>query len=309
MMNQNREHTLFVEKYRPVSLENYIGNEHLKTKVSKYINTGDIPHLLLHGKAGTGKTTLAKLLVSNIDCDQMYINASDENNVETVRNKIKVFASSVGFKDLKVIILDECDFLTPNAQAALRNLMETFSKNCRFIITCNFVERIIDPIQSRCQSYQIIPPSKKEVAVHTSNILNTEGVTYDNNDIVTMVNSSYPDIRRIINSVQRNIVDNNLIVDTESLVQNDYKLQVLEILETQDKKLAFKNLRQLLADSQIRDYADLFRLLYDEIDSYGKGHIAEVILTIAKYELSDAQVVDKEINAMAMLIEILNIIK
>ena len=309
MMNQNREHTLFVEKYRPVSLENYIGNEHLKTKVSKYINTGDIPHLLLHGKAGTGKTTLAKLLVSNIDCDQMYINASDENNVETVRNKVKVFASSVGFKDLKVIILDECDFLTPNAQAALRNLMETFSKHCRFILTCNFVERIIDPIQSRCQSYQIIPPSKKEVAIHTSNILNTEGITYDNNDIVAMVNSGYPDIRRIINAVQRNIVDNNLVVDTESMVQNDYKLQVLEILQTQDKKLAFKNLRQLLADSQIRDYADLFRLLYDEVDSYGKGHIAEVILTIAKYELSDAQVVDKEINAMAMLIEILNIIK
>ena len=309
MMNQNREHTLFVEKYRPVSLENYIGNQHLKTKVSKYINTGDIPHLLLHGKAGTGKTTLAKLLVSNIDCDQMYINASDENNVETVRNKVKVFASSVGFKDLKVIILDECDFLTPNAQAALRNLMETFSKHCRFILTCNFVERIIDPIQSRCQSYQIIPPSKKEVAIHTSNILNTEGITYDNNDIVAMVNSGYPDIRRIINAVQRNIVDNNLIVDTESMVQNDYKLQVLEILQTQDKKLAFKNLRQLLADSQIRDYADLFRLLYDEVDSYGKGHIAEVILTIAKYELSDAQVVDKEINAMAMLIEILNIIK
>jgi replication factor C small subunit len=308
-MTQNKQHSLWVERYRPVSLENYIGNEHLKTKVSKYISTGDIPHLLLHGKAGTGKTTLAKLLVSNIDCDQMYVNASDENNVETVRNKIKMFASSVGFKDLKVIILDECDFLTPNAQAALRNLMETFSKHCRFILTCNYVERIIDPIQSRCQSFQIIPPSKKEVAIHTSSILNTEGISFDNEQIVTMVNSSYPDIRRIINAVQRNIVDNNLIVDTESLVQNDYKLQVLEILQTQDKKNAFKNLRQLLADSQIRDYADLFRLLYDEVDSYGKGHIAEVILTIAKYELSDAQVVDKEINAMAMLIEILNIIK
>jgi len=267
-MTQNKQHTLWVERYRPVSLENYIGNEHLKTKVSRYISTGDIPHLLLHGKAGTGKTTLAKLLVSNIDCDQMYVNASDENNVETVRNKIKMFASSVGFKDLKVIILDECDFLTPNAQAALRNLMETFSKHCRFILTCNYVERIIDPIQSRCQSFQIIPPSKKEVAIHTSSILNTEGVSFDNEQIVTMVNSSYPDIRRIINAVQRNIVDNNLIVDTESLVQNDYKLQVLEILQTQDKKNAFKNLRQLLADSQIRDYADLFRLLYDEVDSY-----------------------------------------
>ena len=308
-MTQNKQHTLWVERYRPVSLENYIGNEHLKTKVSKYISTGDIPHLLLHGKAGTGKTTLAKLLVSNVDCDQMYVNASDENNVETVRNKIKMFASSVGFKDLKVIILDECDFLTPNAQAALRNLMETFSKHCRFILTCNYVERIIDPIQSRCQSFQIIPPSKKEVAIHTSQILNTEGISFENEQIVTMVNSSYPDIRRIINAVQRNIVDNRLIVDTESLVQNDYKLQVLEILQTQDKKNAFKNLRQLLADSQIRDYADLFRLLYDEVDSYGKGHIAEVILTIAKYELSDAQVVDKEINAIAMLIEILNIIK
>jgi replication factor C small subunit len=308
-MTANKQHSLWVERYRPVSLENYIGNEHLKTKVSRYISTGDIPHLLLHGKAGTGKTTLAKLLVSNIDCDQMYVNASDENNVETVRNKIKMFASSVGFKDLKVIILDECDFLTPNAQAALRNLMETFSKHCRFILTCNYVERIIDPIQSRCQSFQIIPPSKKEVAIHTSSILNTEGISFDNEQIVTMVNSSYPDIRRIINAVQRNIVDNNLIVDTESLVQNDYKLQVLEILQTQDKKNAFKNLRQLLADSQIRDYADLFRLLYDEVDSYGKGHIAEVILTIAKYELSDAQVVDKEINAMAMLIEILNTIK
>tara|TARA_B100000700_G_scaffold308592_1_gene386508 strand:- start:330 stop:1256 length:927 start_codon:yes stop_codon:yes gene_type:complete len=308
-MTQNKQHTLWVERYRPVNLENYIGNEHLKTKVSKYISTGDIPHLLLHGKAGTGKTTLAKLLVSNVDCDQMYVNASDENNVETVRNKIKMFASSVGFKDLKVIILDECDFLTPNAQAALRNLMETFSKHCRFILTCNYVERIIDPIQSRCQSFQIIPPSKKEVAMHVSKILNTESVSFENEQIVTMVNSSYPDIRRIINAIQRNIVDNQLIVDTESLVQNDYKLQVLEILQTQDKKNAFKNLRQLLADSQIRDYADLFRLLYDEIESYGKGHIAEVILTIAKYELSDAQVVDKEINAMAMLIEILNIIK
>ena len=186
-MTQNKQHTLWVERYRPVDLENYIGNEHLKTKVSKYISTGDIPHLLLHGKAGTGKTTLAKLLVSNVDCDQMYVNASDENNVETVRNKIKMFASSVGFKDLKVIILDECDFLTPNAQAALRNLMETFSKHCRFILTCNYVERIIDPIQSRCQSFQIVPPSKIQVAKHLHNILVQENIMDTPEDIKILV--------------------------------------------------------------------------------------------------------------------------
>ena len=144
------EHSLWVEKYRPTSLETYIGNEHLKSKVSVYLESGDLPHLLLYGKAGTGKTTLAKLLVNNIECDYMYINASDENSVDTVRNKVRGFASTMGFKDYKIIILDECDYITPNAQAALRNLMETFSKHCRFILTCNFVERIIDPIQSRC---------------------------------------------------------------------------------------------------------------------------------------------------------------
>jgi replication factor C small subunit len=308
-MNKNREHTLFVEKYRPVSLENYIGNEHLKTKVSKYISTGDIPHLLLHGKAGTGKTTLAKLLVSNIDCDQMYINASDTNSVDTVRNQIKVFASSVGFKDLKVIILDECDYITPNAQAALRNLMETFSKHCRFILTCNYVERIIDPIQSRCQSFQIIPPSKTEVAKHLYNILIQENMISSPEDIKVLVDAGYPDIRRVINSAQRNVVKDKLKLDTSSIIQNDYKLKLIKILETQDKKNAFKEIRQLLADNKITDFADLFRLLYDEVDGYGKGHVAECILIIARYELSDSQVVDKEINAMAMIIELLGVIK
>ena len=121
----------------------------------------DIPHLLLYGKAGTGKTTLAKMLTNSIDCDYLYINASDERKLEMVREKVKSFASTIGFKDMKVIILDEADYITPTSQVALRNVMETFSKHCRFILTCNFVERIIDPIQSRCQSFQIIPPSKK----------------------------------------------------------------------------------------------------------------------------------------------------
>ena len=301
--------TLWVEKYRPITLDTYIGNEHLKSKVSVYLESGDLPHLLLFGKAGTGKTTLAKLLVNNIECDYLYINASDENNVDTVRTKVKNFASTIGFKDMKVIILDECDYITPNAQAALRNLMETFSKHCRFILTCNYVERIIDPIQSRCQSFQIIPPSKTEVAKHLHNILLQENVIDSPEDIKVLVESGYPDIRRVINSAQRNVVKGKLKLDTSSIIQNDYKLKLLKILETQNKKNAFNEIRQLLADNKITDYADLFRLLYDEVDGYGKGHVAECILIIARYELSDSQVVDKEINVMAMLIELLGVIK
>ena len=301
--------SLWVEKYRPKNLENYIGNEHLKSKVEHYLESGDVPHLLLYGKAGTGKTTLAKLIINNIECDYLYINASDENNVDTVRTKVKNFASTIGFKDTKVIILDECDYITPNAQAALRNLMETFSKHCRFILTCNYVERIIDPIQSRCQSFQIIPPSKQEVAKHLHEILVKENIMDTPEDIKILVETGYPDIRRIINSAQRNVVGNQLKLDTSSIIQNDYKLKLVKILETQDKKTAFKEIRQLLADNKVTDFADLFRLLYDEVDTWGRGHVVECILIIARYELSDGQVVDKEINAMAMLIELLGVIK
>ena len=306
---ESLKHSLWVEKYRPNKLDNYIGNDHLKSKVSVYLESGDIPHLLLFGRAGTGKTTLAKLLVNNIDCDYLYINASDENSVDVVREKVKNFASTLGFKDMKVIILDECDYITPNAQAALRNLMETFSKNCRFILTCNYVERIIDPIQSRCQSFQIVPPDRKQVAQHLANILNNETIQYDVKDIATIVNGGYPDIRRVINGAQRQVVNSQLTIDENTIVQNDYKLQVLEILKTQDKKNSFKNIRQLLADSKVSDFSDLFRLMFDTVDDWGQGHIAESILILSKYQQSDAVVVDKEINVMAMFVEIIGTIK
>ena len=302
-------HSLWVEKYRPTKLDNYIGNDHLKSKVSVYLESGDIPHLLLFGRAGTGKTTLAKLLVNNIDCDYLYINASDENSVDVVREKVKNFASTLGFKDMKVIILDECDYITPNAQAALRNLMETFSKNCRFVLTCNYVERIIDPIQSRCQSFQIIPPDRKQVAQHLANILNNENVQYDIKDIATIVNGGYPDVRRVINGAQRQVVNGKLVIDENTITQNDYKTKVLEIMKTQDKKSSFQNIRQLIADSKVTDFSDLFRLMFDTIDDWGQGHIAECILILSKYQQSDAIVVDKEINIMAMFVELIGSIK
>ena len=306
-------HSLWVEKYRPSDLSTYIGNEHLKSKVKVYLESEDVPHLLLYGRAGTGKTTLAKIITKNIDCDYMYINASDENKVDDVRNKIKTFASSVGFKSLKVIILDECDYLTPNAQAALRNLMETFSKHCRFILTCNYVERIIDPIQSRCQSYKVVPPSKKEVAQQLVDILDDQMCTYELDDVALVVNAGYPDIRRVINSAQRQVVNSKLKIDASSVIRNDYKIQLLESLCDGkwygERSVNINDIRQLIADNSISDYSELYRLLYDEVESYAKDKAAECILNIAEAQYQDAHVVDKEINFMSLIIRLIRIIR
>ena len=188
------DNSLWTEAYRPTRLVDYVGNAMLKEKVSGYLENGDIPHLLLYGRAGTGKTTLAKLIVKSVECDYMIINASDENNVETVRNKVKGFASSMGFKKYKIVILDEFDYMSQNAQAILRNLMETFSQHCRFILTCNYVEKVIEPIQSRCQTFQIIPPTKKDVAIQISKILGNENVSFQPKDLVPIIDAGYPEI-------------------------------------------------------------------------------------------------------------------
>jgi DNA polymerase III delta prime subunit len=303
----NTEHTLYVEKYRPTTLDGYVGNQSIIEKVKLYLESGDVPHLLLYGTAGTGKTTLAKLIAGNIDCDLMYINASDENNVDTVREKIKSFASTIGFRQWKLIILDESDYLTPNAQAALRNLMETFSKTTRFILTCNYVEKIIDPIQSRCQTFGITPPSKKDVAVRVSEILKAETVTFKPEDLVSIINAGYPDIRRILNSCQRQVVNGELKVDKQSLIESNYMDKVVELLAAKpDKKQLFTSIRQLLADSQVRDYTGLYRHLYDNLDLFATGHVAGIILIIAEAQYQDSFAVDKEINVMAMFIKIIN---
>ena len=306
----NTEHTLWVEKYRPDTLDGYVGNQAIVDKVRVYLQSGDVPHLLLFGSAGTGKTTLAKLIANNIDCDLMYVNASDENNVDTVRDKIKNFASTIGFRQWKLIILDEADFLTPNAQAALRNLMETFSKTTRFILTCNYVEKIIDPIQSRCQVFAITPPSKKDVAVRVSEILKHESITFKPEDLVAIVNSGYPDIRRILNACQRQVVNGELAMDKQSLVEANYMNKIIDILTSnEDKKTMFTNIRQLLADSQVKDFSNLYRFLYDNLESYATGHVAAVILIIADAQYKDSFIVDKEIGVMSMFIQLLNEIK
>ena len=302
-------HSLWVEKYRPSKLDDYVGNEHLKSKVAGYIETEDVPHLLLFGKAGTGKTTLAKLIVNSIDCDYMMINASDENNVETVRTKVKNFASSMGFKKYKIIILDEFDYMTPNAQAILRNLMETFSRHCRFILTCNYIEKIIEPIQSRCQTFQIVPPTKKDVAIQMSKILKSESVEFDPKDLVPIIDSSYPDIRKIINTCQLNSLKGKLQVDVQNLLENDYKMKVLEVLKsTDDKRNKYMKIRQTVLDSKATDFSDLYTLLYDKVDEYAGENTANVILVLGDGVAKSAVAIDKEIIAAATLIQILNII-
>ena len=306
----NTENSLWVEKYRPDTLDGYVGNEHILQKVKIYIENEDVLHLLLYGQAGTGKTTLAKIITNQIDCDVMYINASDENNVDTVRDKIRGFASSMGFRKWKVIILDESDYLTPNAQAALRNLMETFSKTTRFILTCNYVEKIIDPIQSRCQTFGITPPSKKEVAMRLKDILDGEGVQYEMSDLAILVNSGYPDIRRVLNAGQRQVIGGKLEIDKASTIQANYMDEVLTVLKSDDNlKDTFRNVRQIIADSKVKDFTPFYRFLYDNVDEYASGKAGNIILKIAEAQYQDASVVDKEINVMAMMLQILIDIK
>ena len=300
-----KDHGLLVEKYRPTNLDNYVGNESIKKSISNYIGQNDIQNLIFYGPAGTGKTTLAKLIVKNIDCDYLYINASDERGIETIRDKVSGFASTMSFKPLKVIILDEADFLTIQAQASLRNVIETFSRTTRFILTCNFIERIIDPLQSRCQTLKIVPPNKLDILKHLVKVVKRENINTVEDDLRTIVDSNYPDVRKMLNTIQVSTVDNTLSLDTTALVSSNYMKKALECLKQSNPK--FNEIRQIIADANVKDFEEFYRFLYDNSNEFASGKEGMVAFHINEYTYQSNFRIDKEINCMALINQLINL--
>tara|TARA_R110000803_G_scaffold96483_3_gene164619 strand:+ start:1825 stop:2733 length:909 start_codon:yes stop_codon:yes gene_type:complete len=300
-----KDHGLLVEKYRPTNLDNYVGNESIKKSISNYIEQNDIQNLIFYGPAGTGKTTLAKLIVKNIDCDHLYINASDERGIETIRDKVSGFASTMSFKPLKVIILDEADFLTIQAQASLRNVIETFSRTTRFILTCNYVERIIDPLQSRCQTLKIVPPSKLDVVKHLKKIIDKENIEVnDLDDLSIVVNNNYPDVRKMLNTIQVSTQDNVLSLDTTALVSSNYIDAVVKELSN---VRSWTTIRQIIANANVKDFEELYRTLYDKSSEYAPGKEGTVAFHINEYSYQSNFRIDKEINCMALINQLIKL--
>ena len=300
-----KKHSLLNEKYRPEDLSTYVGNPQLKESISKQLSQNDIQNYLFYGPAGTGKTTLAKIIVNKLDCDYLYINASDERGIETIRDKVSGFSSVMSFKPIKVVILDEADFLTIQAQASLRNIIETFSRTTRFILTCNFVERIIDPLQSRCQTFKIVPPTKKEVAVHLASICDKESISYDLPAIGKVVNKFYPDLRKMLNTIQASNINNHLTIDDSLLVSASYLSALLN--ELKKTKPSIKEIRQIIQDSNVDDFEELFRFLFDNAEAYLPNREGTVAILINEHQYKANFRIDKEINMISLLQQIINI--
>ena len=300
---------LWVEKYRPKSVSDYVFRDNKQKKqVSSWVDSGAIPHLLFSGAAGTGKTTLAKVLLNELgvdDGDVMMINASNENNVDTMRTKINGFASSLPFSgDFKYVLLDEADYLSPNAQAILRNMMETYSTTCRFILTCNYPNKVIPAIHSRCQGYHIEKLDTEEFTARVATILISEGTDLDLETLDIYVRSTYPDLRKCINMVQQNVVDNKLQSPGEGESgESDWILEYVALFQLGKISEA----RKLIVEkARAEEYEGVFRKLYENLDWFGEDDKTKgrALICIRDGLVNHALVADPEINLSATLLEL-----
>jgi len=298
---------LWTEKYRPRTLDQYVfRDEHQKKQIQTWVKDKSIPHLLFSGNAGIGKTTLAKILLNELqvnDLDVLEINASRTNSVDDVRAKIVNFVQMIPFGDFKVVLLDEADYLSPNAQAALRGVMEEYHTTARFILTCNYPNRVIPALHSRCQGFHIERVDQTEFTARVAEILMQEGITPDLETLDTYVKATYPDLRKCINMVQMNAQNGVLLKPEKSdMGESDYKLQMVELFKAGKITEARK-----LVCSQVRpdEVEDIFKWMYNNITLFGNEARQEKAIQIIKQGLVDHTLIsDPEINLSATMIKL-----
>lgn len=304
------EQFLWVEKYRPKTIADTILPNSLKTVFQQFVDQGNIPNLILSGSAGVGKTTVARAMLEELGCDYIVINGSMNGNIDTLRNDIKSFASSVSLAGgRKYVILDEADYLNANStQPALRNFMEEFSKNCGFILTCNFKNRIIEPLHSRCSVIDFIIPNaeKPRMAAHffkrVLDILAKENVEYEQKAVAALIEKHFPDWRRVLNELQRYASTGKIDTGILSDLSSDNVLAVVKLLK--DKN--FTEVRKWVAMNSDMDTPTFYRKLYDEASNYLKPNsVPQLVLTLADYQYKAAFVADQEINTAACLTELM----
>lgn len=309
-MYKNENEFLWTEKYRPNKVEDTIIPKRIKNKFLDMVKKGNIPHLLLSGNAGVGKTTVAMALCDQMDLDYLFINSSKENGVDTLRVKIEAYASSVSFNgNQKVIILDEADGLTQNAQNALRGVMEQYSQNCTFILTCNFKARIIDAVHSRCTEidFTLLPKEKPEMATEfykrLSDILIEENVTFTEKALTQIVMKYFPDYRKTINVLQ-NFARSGTVND--DIISELTDIRNIEELVKSLKNKDFTTMRKWVVSNMDIEPNRIYRNIYDSLYSYMKpDSIPQAVVTLAKYQYQSAFVADQEINLVAFLTEIM----
>lgn len=304
------EDFLWCQKYRPKTVSECILPERLKTVFQEFVNSGNIPNLLLTGTAGVGKTTVAIAMCEELNLDYLFINSSDERGIDTLRNKIKGYASTFSFEGKrKVIILDEADYITPEAQAALRGAIEEFSNNCTFIFTCNFKARLIEAIHSRCSviDFTLQTEEKPKMASaffnRLSEILKLENVAYDKAALIEIIKKFFPDYRRTMNELQR--FSKNGTIDASVIVQVSLVKSIDDLVRNLKEK-NFGEMRKWVVLNSDIDCARLYRKIYDGLYEYMRPEsIPQAVVILAKYQYQSAFVADQEINLVACLTEIM----